>query len=270
MTTDTAKTLKSPAPIVPWIGGKRRLLKSILPLLPEHKTYVEPFAGGAAVFFGKPAAKVEILNDWNGELINLYRMVRSHSPELLRLLGEIPYSRAEFKRLQAENPATLTECQRAARFYAIQRMAFGAKVDNPTCGFDKNADRTRLLDPQHQRDALITAAARLKRTQLESRDFEDILRRFDGPDTLFFCDPPYWQTEGYGVDFGLARYQALADFTRQAKGKVFITVNDCPAMREVFGDLVIDRQAIKYSIAVRRGEEYTETGELFIANFRPE
>ncbi|WP_375592099.1 DNA adenine methylase [Chitiniphilus eburneus] len=257
------------SPIIQWPGGKRRLLKRILPLLPAHKTYVEPFAGGAAVFFGKEPVKVEILNDWNTDLINLYRMVRSHTPELLRLLQQMPYSRDEFERLKLENPATLTECQRAARFFALQRMSFGAKVVSRVCGFDKGTDRARYLDPVWISEALHAAAKRLKQVQLEHRDFAEIMRRFDGSDTLMFCDPPYWELTGYGVEFPLARYQELATFARQAKGAVFITVNDCPTMREVFADLIIDCQLIKYTMAANHGKPYNETGELFIANFNP-
>src|SRR5690606_20219578 len=73
------------SPIVPWIGGKRRLAKTILPLFPDHQCYVEPFAGGAAMFFMRPEpAKVEVLNDRNSELVNLYRIVQHHLEELVR------------------------------------------------------------------------------------------------------------------------------------------------------------------------------------------
>lgn len=71
-------------PIVPWVGGKRRLAKHLLPLFPEHKCYVEPFCGGAALFFKKNASKVEVINDVNGELINLYRVVKNHLEEFVR------------------------------------------------------------------------------------------------------------------------------------------------------------------------------------------
>jgi DNA adenine methylase len=73
-----------PKPIIPWIGGKRRLAGRILPMLPPHECYVEPFAGGAAIFFLKPPSKAEALNDINGEIVNLYRVVKHHLEELYR------------------------------------------------------------------------------------------------------------------------------------------------------------------------------------------
>lgn len=65
-------------PIVPWIGGKRRLAKHILPLFPAHECYVEPFCGAAALYFLKTPGKIEVINDINGELVNLYRVVKHH------------------------------------------------------------------------------------------------------------------------------------------------------------------------------------------------
>lgn len=71
-------------PIIPWIGGKRRLADHIIPRFPAHDCYVEVFAGGAALYFLRPPAKVEVINDINGELINLYRVVQHHLEEFVR------------------------------------------------------------------------------------------------------------------------------------------------------------------------------------------
>ncbi|MBD3610550.1 MAG: DNA adenine methylase, partial [Gammaproteobacteria bacterium] len=83
-------------PIVPWMGGKRRLAKFILPYINGHKTYVEPFAGGAAIFFMKEPSKVEVINDINGDLVNLYRVVKYHLDELVRHFRWALVSREEF------------------------------------------------------------------------------------------------------------------------------------------------------------------------------
>ncbi|CRL45672.1 DNA adenine methylase [Sodalis glossinidius str. 'morsitans'] len=72
------------SPMIPWVGGKRRLIKQILPHFPAHQCYVEPFCGGASLFFSKPPSKVEVLNDINGELMNLYRVVKVHLEEFMR------------------------------------------------------------------------------------------------------------------------------------------------------------------------------------------
>ena len=126
--------MQSAAPIVPWIGGKRRLAKHILPLFPEHTCYVEPFCGAAALYFMKEPAKVEVINDINGELVNLYRVVQHHLEEFVRQFKWALSSRQIFKWLQATPTEPLTDIHRAARFYYLQRSAFGGKVDGQTFG----------------------------------------------------------------------------------------------------------------------------------------
>ncbi|MRR51674.1 MAG: DNA adenine methylase [Rhodocyclaceae bacterium] len=102
-------------PIIPWIGGKSRLAKRILPLFPEHSCYVEPFAGGAALFFRKEPVDAEVLNDINGELVNLYRVVQHHLEEFVRQFKWALVSRDMYGWLNITRPETLTDVQRAAR-----------------------------------------------------------------------------------------------------------------------------------------------------------
>ncbi|MDK4535734.1 DNA adenine methylase, partial [Kingella kingae] len=99
-------------PIIPWMGGKRRLAKRLLPLFPEHSCYVELFAGGAALFFMREqAAKTEVLNDINGQLVNLYRVVQHHFDEFVRQFDYTLTSREVFTRLHATPPELLTDIQ---------------------------------------------------------------------------------------------------------------------------------------------------------------
>jgi len=116
-------------PIVPWIGGKRRLVPEILPLFPEHVCYVELFAGAAAVFFNKQPSRAEILNDINGDLINLYRVVSHHLEEFVRQFKWALSSRQIFEWHKMTRPETLTDIQRAARFYYLQQLSFGAEAE---------------------------------------------------------------------------------------------------------------------------------------------
>lgn len=133
-------------PIIPWIGGKRRLARRILPLFPAHTCYVEPFCGAAALFFSKAPAKAEVLNDINGELVNLYRVVQHHLEEFLRQFKWALTSRQIFKWLQAQPPEPLTDIQRAARFFYLQKQAFGGKVEGQTFGVATTAPpRLNLL-----------------------------------------------------------------------------------------------------------------------------
>lgn len=251
-------------PIVPWIGGKRRLAKHILPQFPEHQCYVEPFAGGAALFFMKEPARAEVLNDINGDLVNLYRVVKHHLDEFVRAYRWALISRKMFEWAKAEAPATLTDIQRAARFYYLQRLSFGGKVESRTFGTSTTSGpRLNLLRIEED---LSAAHLRLSQTTIEHLSWARCIERYDRPHTLFYCDPPYWGTEGYGVAFGLEEYAHMANLARSIKGRMLISVNDIPEMRQVFDGLSMERVEIRYTVG--QGEAARKpTGELIIRNW---
>ena len=250
-------------PIIPWIGGKRRLADQIIPLLPDHTCYVEVFAGAAAIYFGKPPSHVEVLNDINGELINLDRVVKHHLEEFVRQFKWALTSRQVFEWEQAKVPATLTDIQRAARFFYLQRLAFGARVDGQSFGTATTSPaRFNILNLEED---LSAAWHRMADTTLENLPWADCVARYDRPHTMFFCDPPYWETEGYGVDFPLAEYEALASAARSIEGGMIITVNDHPEMRRVFGDLPMRSVPISYTVGGGAG---VDRAELIIGNWR--
>jgi DNA adenine methylase len=132
-------------PIIPWIGGKRRLAGHIIPQFPSHKCYVEVFAGGAALYFMRPPAEVEVINDINGELVRLYRVVQNHLEEFVRHFKYALSSREVFKWHQETPPETLTDIQRAVRFFYLQQHAFGGKVEGQSWGTATTAPPVNLL-----------------------------------------------------------------------------------------------------------------------------
>lgn len=250
-------------PIIPWIGGKRRLAKNILPLFPPHTCYVEPFCGGAALFFLKDISRAEVLNDVNGEVVNLYRVVKHHLEEFCRQFKHALVSRQLFEWLKVTPTETLTDIQRAARFFYLQKMAFGAKVSSQTFGVSASGPpRLNLLRIEED---LSQAHLRLSRTTIEHLDWMLCMTRYDRPGTLFFCDPPYWQTEGYGVGFGMDQYEALAKLMRSMQGKTIVTVNDHSAMKAVFAEFTMQTVEINYTVggAGKGGGQK----ELIIRNF---
>lgn len=250
-------------PIVPWIGGKRRLAKHILPLFPAHTCYVEPFCGAAALYFLKTPSKTEVINDINGELVNLYRVVKDHLEEFIRQFKWALVSRQIYKWLQDTPEETLTDIQRAARFYYLQKQAFGGKVADHTFGTSTtSAPRFNLLRIEEE---LSMAHLRLSRTLIEHLDWHQCIERYDRPHTLFYCDPPYWGTEGYGVEFGLENYDHMADLARRIKGKMIISVNDIPEMRQVFNGLNMQSVDISYNLKVTG--KPSPKKELVICNF---
>ena len=232
-------------PIIPWLGGKRRLANTLIPRFPAHSCYVEVFAGGAALYFLRPPADVEVINDVNGELVNLYRVVKHHLEEFVRQFKWALSSRDVFKWLQDTPPETLTDVQRAARFYYLQHQAFGGKVDGQTWGTATTAPPVNLLRIEEQ---LSAAHLRLANTYVERLDWQECIRRYDRPHTFFYMDPPYWQTEGYGVPFAWAEYEAMAAVLRGIKGKAMVSINDHPDIRACFDGFHMESLDITYTV----------------------
>ncbi|WP_435638350.1 DNA adenine methylase, partial [Carnimonas bestiolae] len=247
-------------PIIPWIGGKRRLAKHIIPEFPEHSCYVEPFCGAGALFFMKEPAKVEVLNDINGDLVNLYRVVQFHVEALYSEFKWALTSRQQWEWLQATPPETLTDIQRAARFLYLQKQAFGGKIEGQTFG-TATTSKPRLSLLTLETD-LVEMHQRLHQVFIENLTWQKCIEKYDRPHTLFYCDPPYWQTEGYGVDFGIEQYEQLADTMRNIQGRMLVSINDHPDIRRIFAGLPIRELSISYSL--RGAGSRSKSTELLI------
>jgi DNA adenine methylase len=247
------------------MGGKRKLARHILERFQEHTCYVEPFCGGAAVFFLKEPSHVEVLNDLNGELINLYRVVQHHLDEFVRQFRWALVSREIFHWLLDCHPEMLTDIQRAARFFYLQKTAFGAKVSG------RNFGTSALMPPRlnltRMEEDLSMAHLRLAHCLIERLPWEECIRRYDRPGTLFYCDPPYWGTEGYGIPFGMDQDARMAECSRTIQGRMLISINDCPEMRSVFGGLEFDELRIRYSVSNRKAGSGEPSSELLLRNF---
>ncbi|MBC3927764.1 DNA adenine methylase [Undibacterium sp. CY21W] len=246
-------------PIIPWIGGKRRLADQLIPNFPAHKCYVEVFAGGAALYFMRQPADVEVINDINGELVNLYRVVKNHLEEFVRQFKYALSSRDVFKWLQDTPPETLTDIQRAARFFYLQQHAFGGKVDGQSWGTATTAPPVNLLRIEEN---LSAAHLRLAGAFIENLDWHKLMLKYDRPHTFFYLDPPYWETEGYGVDFGIEQYERMAALLKNISGKAIISLNDHPDIRRIFADFEIDTVPIKYTVG--GGAKSVDRNEVII------
>ncbi|MEG7202738.1 DNA adenine methylase [Pseudomonas aeruginosa] len=254
-------------PIFPWMGGKRRLADRLIPLFPPHECYVEVFAGGAALFFLRPMpAKTEVLNDLNGDIVCLYRVVKNHLEEFVRQFKWAISSRQVFEWQKLTRPEILTDIQRAARFFYLQHHAFGGKVSGQAFGTATTAPAVNLLRIEEN---LSAAWQRLAGTYVENLPWLECAERYDREHTFQYMDPPYWQTEGYGVDFPFAEYERMADFMRRCKGKVMVSINDHPDIRRVFAGFHMEHLDIRYSNTNQRQGTAEVTGELVIMNWEP-
>ncbi len=241
-----------PKLIFPWIGGKRKLAENILPLFPDHQCYVEPFCGAAALFFLKRPSEVEVLNDINGEIVNLFRIVKYHLEELYRQFKWVLTSRQNWEWLKITPSETLTDVQRAARFLYLQKLAFGAKVDGQAFG-TATTSRPRFNIFTLEQD-LADAHFRLTGTTLEHLHWTEAVSKYDRPHTLFYCDPPYWQTEGYGVEFGWDQYENLVRVAHAIKGQMIISINDHPDIRGLFDGFPSIEIDYRYTIGGKGGQ----------------
>lgn len=256
-------THKSP---LAWLGGKSRLADQIIERMPAHQTYCEVFAGAAWVLFKKPESKVEIINDINSELTNLYRCVKHHLTELVLQFRWMLVARDEFDRFLATPAETLTDIQRAARFFFLSKSSFGAKVHKPTFGISATgAPRLNLLRIEED---LSEAHLRLARVFIENRPYDQVLQRFDKAGTLFYVDPPYWGCEGdYGEGlFSRDDFARLAAILGRLKGKFILSLNDTPGVRETFADFRVEAVKTRYTISAAGNQA---VGEVLITNFKP-
>lgn len=234
-----------------YIGGKRRLAAKLCELIASrpHRTYAEAFVGMGGVFFRREVRPpAEIINDRNGEVANLFRILQRHYPQFMDTLRFQITSRREFERLKASDPVTLTDLERAGRFLYLQRLAFGGKVAGQSFGVDRRSaggfNLTRLaplLEEVHERLAGVV---------IESLDWTRFLDRYDAPETLFYLDPPYWGSEGdYGKElFGRDQFELLAQRLSVLRGSFIMSINDVPEIRERFGRFRIEEVELLYSV----------------------
>ncbi|HWK55386.1 MAG TPA: DNA adenine methylase [Hyphomicrobiales bacterium] len=250
-------------PLFPWIGGKRKLAGSIIPLFPDHQCYVEPFCGAGGMFFSKPESPSEVLNDINHDVFNLFRVVKHHFEALYLEFKWALSSREYFQTLQRTPPDTLTDIQRAARFLYLQKLAFGGKVKGQTFGASTTSrPKFNLLTLEHD---LQEVHFRLSAVTLERKPWAEIVEAYDRPHTLFYCDPPYWDVEGYGVEFPIEQYIEMATLATTIQGRMIISINGHPKMREVFRALPC--REFEYSYTVAAGDQRTDCVELVFGNW---
>lgn len=239
-------------PVSAYLGGKRALSKRLIEIInaTPHNLYAEPFVGMGGVFLRRTARpKVEIINDLSADVTTLFRILQRHYPQFLDTLKWQLSSRSEFDRLMKVNPDTLTDLERAARFLYIQRLAFGGKVVGRTFGVTRTTsarfDLTKIvpmLEDAHERLASVT---------IERLPFDKFISRYDRPDALFYCDPPYFNNESdYGAGtFARSDFERLRDLLVGAKGRFILSINDRPEIRELFAGCAIEEVGLNYHIS---------------------
>ena len=229
-----------------YLGGKSRLAPVIVPKIPaDHDCYCEPFCGAAWILFSKEPSGCEVINDLDGELVTFWRVIQNHLLPFLDYFKWAVVSRRIFELENLKRPETLTDIQRAVRYYYLQRLAFGGKPSGRSYGYvSSGGPRLNLTDIS---ETLLEVHGRLERVNIECLDALDCIRRYDRKGTFFFIDPPYiFNTDDYAVTFD--RFEALASLLAGIKGRFMLTMTDCPEVRRIFAAFQIQTVRLKYSI----------------------
>ena len=183
------------SPVV-WFGGKSRLSARLNSLVPEHKTYVEAFGGGASLLFRKSPSAVEVYNDIDENIVNFFRVLRSpRATALLQAkLNKTPYSRVEYQRFCKTLGRKLSDVERAYQWFCVMRMSFGSQFGK-SWGVSLHGSNGGVASCIHRfhssTDLLELACTRLRNVVVECQDWRKLCRRYDGKMTLLFLDPPY-------------------------------------------------------------------------------
>jgi DNA adenine methylase len=219
--------------------------------------------GAAHVFFRKEPIKVEVLNDINLDLTNLFRVLQNHIEEFLRSFKWMLSARGEFDRLKTQNPNTLTDIQRACRFYYLQKLCFGGRYVGKS--FGTSTTSPPRLNLVRMEEELSQVHLRLSRVLIENLPWTEAIQKYDRSHTLFYIDPPYFNCEtdyGKGV-FDRSQFPALAKSILGIKGNFLLSLNDHEEIRTLFSGFFIKPVKVKYSIGTGKKKKFPE---LLISN----
>ena len=250
-----------------WVGGKKLLRDAVLARFPnDYDRYIEVFGGAGWVLFHRPEdRKMEVFNDYNSNLVNLYRCVRDKPNKLKYRLRYVLNSREDFNIIanvyRKNRLGKMYDVDRAAKFYQLIKHSYGSCVDR----YGANPRSLWRQFPNIDR-----AAERLQRVVIENRDFEKLIQQYDSPKSFFYCDPPYYATEDFymEVDFKKEDHKRLYDTLIKCSGKFLISYNDCDEIRKLWDkpNIYIESISRMNNLGVcNNGKK--EFDELFISNY---
>lgn len=232
-----------------WYGGKRNHLKWLLPLLPKTRHYCELFGGSAAVLINREPSPLETYNDVDGDVVTFFKVLRDNKDELIEKIGLTPFSYDEYvKSICAKGNSVLSEVERARLFYVRARQSWIGLAQGATPGRWAHCKLTSRAGMANAVSRWLGAvedlpliAQRLLRVQIENRRAIDVIKRYDSPETLFYCDPPYphesrGDIHAYGFEMTDQEHERLAEVLHAIKGKAAISSYRCDLMHRLYSD----------------------------------
>lgn len=227
-----------------------------------YEKYIEVFGGGGWILFAKPPGNDhEVFNDANSNISNLFYCVREHSSELIEKLRYVLNCREDFDRIKhiISQKAEIGDVQRAANFYQLIRYSYASSCDSFGGKPHSMWGNFPLIEQ---------ASRRLQKVVIENKDFEKLINSQDSEVSFFYCDPPYYSTEGYyqNVGFTTADHERLRNALTAIKGKFLVSYNDCPEIRELYKGYKMYSYERLNNIR-QRFDGGSMFGELLIANY---
>lgn len=263
----------------PYPGGKTSYVDEIIRKFPEHRRYVEPFGGSAAVPLNKPPSYIEVFNDANSDIVHFFETVRHRKEELQEWLRQTPFSRElheQWGRAFYQGDRPDDDLERAGRWYYLRYTQYGGKVDRFS-GFKTSIKRNEARSFRGATDHLDEVVARLQDVIFENQDYQDVIGRYDRPDTLFYFDPPYVETSYNYYGTGEFDHRQLAEVLTDLEGDWICSYGDLPAAlksrlignRRESGDWTVRQFTAQYTLDTEAGEEREDADEHLVMNFDP-
>lgn len=259
-----------------WYGGKFSHLDWLLPLLPKAQHFCDAFGGSAAVLLNRAPSPVETYNDLDGEVVNFFRVLRTQKDDLIEAIGLTPFSRKEFEIAISEPPEDVTDLERARRFYILARQVRTGLAQKASSGRWAHCLLTSRAGMAGAVSRWLGAvedlpliAQRLLRVQIENAPAIEVIERYDSPETLFYCDPPYphdsrGDKNAYAYEMTDDEHRALSRVLHQVKGKVALSSYHCPLMDELYSDWRYVEAPVKMCHSVK-----TPRTEVLWVNYDP-
>ncbi len=240
-------------------AGKKKIANRLVAMLPEHTTYVEPFAGGAAVFFAKEPVETEVLNDADPDVGGAYKLIKSMSNKQIEQLKKMNWvgSKSTFLKVYDSKPSK--DIEKLYRFLYMTHFSYGrlrARSFNP--GADGVLAQTM--------ERLATFGPRLRKARLYSDDYAKVIKKYDSKDTVFFLDPPY---AGYNVNVGEKKFdeEEFVGILKSLKGKFLLTYGvrgKLPGLVKKAGFKIKRIRTRRFSRSFNRPSARAGTGSAFL------